>query len=131
MLVGDDDIREKNIYSPFTKRVNNNSTKRPLSTCRGWFFHALRGASLGNSSRHWGRVVLEQAGDYPGRGRFPEGRITKAVIECQIGQAGGNIYASSHGTVTAKLGQFVGFVANRLIIQFRHQQPPTAMNQIM
>lgn len=66
-----------------------------------------------------------------GEGAVPEGRITKAVIECQTGQAGGNIYASSHGTATAKLGQFVGFVANRLIIQFRHQQAPTAMSRIM
>ena len=32
--------------------------------------------------------------------------------------------------MTAKLERFVGFVANRLIIQFRHQQPLTAMNLI-
>lgn len=77
-----------------------------------------------------GGLFQNRAGHYPGEGRFLEGRITKAVIECQTGQAGGNIYASSHGTATAKLERFVGFVANRLIIQFRHQQPPTAMNQI-
>lgn len=52
------------------------------------------------------------------------------MIECQTGQAGGNTYGSSHGLVTVKLVQFVGFVVNRLIIQSCHQQLPTAMNQI-
>jgi hypothetical protein len=119
MLVGDDAIRE-NIQLSFYQKGNNNSAKGTLSTCRGGLFYLTPG-----------EYSRSGAGRYPGVGRFPEGRITKAVIECQIGQAGGNIYASSHGTATAKLGQFVGFVANRLIIQFRHQQPPTAMNQIM
>ena len=36
MLVGDDAIRENIQYSPFTKRVNNNSTKRDsLNVPRG------------------------------------------------------------------------------------------------
>lgn len=77
-----------------------------------------------------GGLFQNRAGHYPGAGRFLEGRITKAVIVCQIDRVGGNISASSHGHATAKLEQFVGFVVNRLIIQFHHQQPPTAMNQI-
>lgn len=71
-----------------------------------------------------------ERGTYRG-GAVPEGRITKAVIVCQTGQAGGNTYGSSRGLATVKLERFVGFVVKRLIIQFRHQQLPTAMNQIM
>lgn len=71
------------------------------------------GAPLGDGSRHRGRVISEQDGVHMGRGAGPEGRITKAVIECQTGQADGNISVSSRGTVTAKLERFVGFVANR------------------
>ena len=66
MLVGDDDIREKHLLSFY--QTGNNSAKGTLSTCRGGPFSCTPGASLGNSSRHRGRVISEQGGALSGVG---------------------------------------------------------------
>ena len=119
MLVGDDDIREKHLLSFYQTGKQQLHERDSLNVPRGSLLFDPGG------------VFQKRGGVHIGEGAVPEGRITKAVIVCQTGQAGGNIYGSSRGLVTVKLEQFVGFVANRLTIQFRHQQPPTAMNQIM
>lgn len=91
--MGDDAIRENIQYSPFTKRTDNNSEKATLNVPRV-VFSCTPGGSSGGQLNASGEGYFRTGGVHMGEGAVPEGRITKAVIECQTGQAGGNIFAS-------------------------------------
>ena len=85
----DNGLTDKRSNSPF-KTKQQLRKRDSLNVPRGSFFMHSGGASPGDSSRYRGRVISDPSGVHIGEGRFPEGRITKAVIECQTDRVDGN-----------------------------------------
>jgi hypothetical protein len=73
MLVSDDAIRE-NIQLSFYQTGKQQLHEKTTLNVPRVVFSCTPGASLGSSSRHWGRVISKQGGALSGEGRFLEGR---------------------------------------------------------